>query len=262
MSFSAFGFEIQDSVAHITLNQPERGNPLDECFCAEFNAIATVCASDPAVRAVLIDAKGRFFSVGGDLQSLTRDRADLARFVLSATANLHMGVARFARMRAPVIMAVHALAAGGAVALAAAADFVLAAPGAAFYAAFTGIGICGDSGTSHYLPRRVGPRRAAEFLILNETWSAQAAREAGLITRVVEEDRLQIEALALAQKLADGPTRAFGEIKALLLDSPTRSLEAQLEQEAHAMVRCVQTEDAWNGMGAVKGKTKPAFEGR
>ena len=128
MELTAFAFEIKEGVAHITLNQPERGNPFDRRFAEEFDYLATECTIRPEVRSVLIDAKGRFFSVGGDLNALASSREELARFVSVATSDLHMGIARFARMNAPVVMAVHAMAAGGAVALVAGADFVLAAP--------------------------------------------------------------------------------------------------------------------------------------
>ena len=81
MDLTAFAFEIKDGVAHITMNQPERGNPIDARFAAEFDWLATECSVRPEVRAVLLDAKGRFFSVGGDLNDLSRSREDLARFV-------------------------------------------------------------------------------------------------------------------------------------------------------------------------------------
>src|SRR6202008_3152593 len=109
---SAFAFEIKDGVAHITMNQPERGNPLDRRFAEEFNWLGTECTVRPDVRSVLIDATGRFFSVGGDLNGLMRRREDLARFVSVATSDLHVGISRLARMNAPVVIAVHGMAAG------------------------------------------------------------------------------------------------------------------------------------------------------
>ncbi|MGD5652401.1 enoyl-CoA hydratase-related protein, partial [Xanthomonas citri pv. citri] len=151
--------------------------------------------------------------------------------------DLHMAISRFARMNAPVVMAVHALAAGGAVALVAGADFALASPAAKFYAAFAGIGIVSDSGGSYYLPRRMGARRAAHCLMLNETLTADEAATAGLINRVVSTDSLGQEAWALAKQLALGPTLAYGEIKNLLISSETEGLEGQLENEARAMAR-------------------------
>ena len=223
MELTAFAFKIKDGVAHITMNQPDRGNPLDSRFAEEFNWLATECTVRPEVRSVLIDAAGRFFSVGGDLNALTRSREDLARFVSVATSDLHMGISRFARMNAPVVAAVHGMAAGGAVALVAGADFALASPNAKFYAAFSGIGIISDSGGSYFLPRRMGSRRAAQFLMLNETLTAGEAADAGLINRVVAADALADEALALARRLAEGPTLAYGEAKNLLLSSPIES---------------------------------------
>lgn len=262
MELSAFAFEIVDGVAHVTMNQPDRGNPIDRVFARELNEIATECSVNPAVRAVLLDANGRFFSVGGDLNSLASSRDGLARFVPEATADLHMAISRFARMNAPVVAAVHALAAGGTVALLAGADFVLASPVAKFYAAFTGIGIVSDSGASYYLPRRMGLRRATQFLLMNETLSADEAVATGLINKVVAADALNVEAWALAKRLAEGPTLAYGEIKNLLISSSVDSLETQLENEARAMGRAARTEDAWNAIRALVEKRKPSFQGR
>jgi 2-(1,2-epoxy-1,2-dihydrophenyl)acetyl-CoA isomerase len=262
MELTAFAFEIVDGVAHITMNQPDRGNPIDDRFAAEFDHLATECSVRPDVRSVLIDAKGRFFSVGGDLSALTRSREDLARFVSGATSNLHMGISRFARLNAPVVIAVHGMTAGGAVALVAGADFAVASANAKFYAAFAGIGIISDSGGTYFLPRRMGSRRAMQFYMLNETLSAAEAASTGLINKVVEAEALQDEAWALARRLAQGPTTAYGEAKNLLLSSPMESLEAQLENEARAMARVTRTDDAWNAMRTVLAKQKPTFAGR
>jgi 2-(1,2-epoxy-1,2-dihydrophenyl)acetyl-CoA isomerase len=262
MELSAFTFEVKQGVAHITMNQPERGNPLDGRFAEEFNWLATECAVRPEVRAVLIDSVGRFFSVGGDLNALMQSREDLARFVSAVTSDLHMGISRFARMNAPVVASVHGLAAGGAVSLIAGADFVLASQSAKFYSAFAGIGVINDSGGSYFLPRRMGSRRAAQFLMLNETLSATEAAATGLINRVVDHDALAQEAWTLAARLAKGPTVAYGEAKNLFLSSLTESLEAQLENEARAMARVTRTEDAWDAMRAVLAKQTPTFQGR
>src|SRR5579862_3908176 len=110
MELAAFAFEVKDDVAHITLNQPERGNPFDQRFAEEFDCLATECTVRADVRAVLIDAAGRFFSVGGDLNALSQSRemlmcraevatetkrARFSRLWLSATSDLHMGISRF-----------------------------------------------------------------------------------------------------------------------------------------------------------------------
>jgi 2-(1,2-epoxy-1,2-dihydrophenyl)acetyl-CoA isomerase len=259
MTESSINFVVDDGVGILTLAQAARGNPFDGKFCAELNAIATQCSMGRDIRSILIRAEGRFFSVGGDLNSLASSREGLAHFVPAATADLHMAISRLARSNAPVVAAVHALAAGGAVAFLAGADFVLASPEAAFYAAFTGIGISCDTGGSYFLPRRVGSRKAAAFLLLNQTWSAEEAMTSGLVTQIVQRDDLDAEALKLARKLAAGPTRAYGEIKNLLLSSFEQSLEGQLEIEARAMARSSATEDAWQALNTVKVKQKPTF---
>ena len=90
MKLTAFAFEIKDGVAHITCDQGERGNPIDRAFAHEFNELATECTVNPEVRAVLIDARGRFFGVGGDLNALASSREGLARFIPDATADLQV----------------------------------------------------------------------------------------------------------------------------------------------------------------------------
>lgn len=262
MTYEAFTLEVADGIGHVRLTQPERGNPFDAAFLDEISRVATECDENDGVRAVLLEATGRFFSVGADLRMLTKDRDELRRIIKNGTAGLHMAVSRFTRMDAPVVTAVHALAAGGGVAIAAASDFCLAGRSARFYCGYTGIGLTPDGGATAMVVRRVGSRRAADFFMRNRNWSAEEALEYGLISEVVEDDQLSARARELATELASGPTRAYGELKNLLLSAQDQTLEAQLEDEARAMSRIVRTEDAWNAMSAVLAKDTPRFEGR
>ncbi|MGQ0842217.1 enoyl-CoA hydratase/isomerase family protein [Actinokineospora sp.] len=257
----AITLDLRDGVAHLTLNQPERGNPFDLRLCAELSHAAAECDENRAVRAVLIDAAGPFFSVGGDVKSMTRDRDGLGLFMKTGTVGLHSAISRFARMDAPVVVAVHALAVGGGVVLSAAADFCLAARSARFYAGYTGIGLSCDGAGSVFLPRRIGVRRTAEFLMRNQNWTADEANDRGLLTDVVDDADLPSTAWDLAAELAQGPTRAFGEIKNLLLSTWEQPLEAQLEQEARAIARTARTEDAWTGLTEVAARRTPRFRG-
>jgi 2-(1,2-epoxy-1,2-dihydrophenyl)acetyl-CoA isomerase len=262
MTYSAFELEVVDGVGHVTLNQPDRGNPIDLTFTHEFNEIATELDEDPRVRSVLIDARGRYFSVGADLKSMVSGSAeDLPNFVKRGTSGAHMALSRLARMRAPVVVSVHALAVGGSVALCATADFCVAARTATFYAGYTGIGLVPDMGGSYYLPRRVGTRRATEFLMRNRTWTADQAAEYGLINDAFDDSELAAESWALARELAAGPTSAFGEIKNLLQSTYEQPVEAQMEYEARAMVRVTRGDDVWKAMNAVLAKQKPTFTG-
>jgi len=262
MTYDSFALQIADGIAHLTLNQPTRGNPLDLRFATELSQIANVLEGDPAVRCVLIDAAGKYFGVGADLKTMNQDREALPVFIKHATTVLHSALARFARMDAPVIVATHALTVGGYVALCAMADFCLAARSARFYAAYTGIGLVCDGGGSTFIPRRVGTRRAAEFLLRNQMWSADKALAAGLVNSVHDDDALQADAWALARELAAGPTRAFGEIKNLLLSTWEQPIEAQMELEARAMVRATRSEDGWAGVCSVADRRQPGFVGR
>lgn len=253
--------EIADGIGRVTLAQPDRGNPFDLAFCTALSRVATECDENTSVRAVLIEAQGPYFTVGADLRTMTREREQLPRFIKDATVGLHSAISRFARMNAPVVLAAHALVVGGGVALSAAADFCLAARSARFYAAYTGIGLLCDGGGSTFLPRRVGVRRTAEFFMRNQTWTADEAREHGLVTRVVEDDDLPATAANLAVELAAGPTASFGEIKNLLLSTWEQPIEAQMELEARAMARVCRTDDAWTGVTEVAARRRPVFRG-
>jgi 2-(1,2-epoxy-1,2-dihydrophenyl)acetyl-CoA isomerase len=255
-------FDVADGIAHVTLNQPERGNPFDQRFCDELSWIAATCDGDPAVRAILLDAAGPFFSVGLDLKTVLHDRDGLPAWVKHSTGAMNSALSRFARGNAPVIAAVHALCVGGGTALVASADFCLAASSASFYAAYCGVGLSCDVGGTTWLPRRLGVRGAAEFLMRNQKWSADEACRRGLVSEVVDDADLSAAARALALELAQGPTLAYGEIKNLLLSVHELPIEAQLEQESRAMARIVTTEDAWTGITEVANRRKPIFDGR
>jgi 2-(1,2-epoxy-1,2-dihydrophenyl)acetyl-CoA isomerase len=262
MSYKSFRFEIAEGVAHVTFDQPDRGNPMDLDFNTELSRIATECDETAGVRCVLIDAVGKYFGVGADLKTMNRDRAELQIFIKNATVGLHSALSRFARMDAPVVVATHALTVGGFVSLCAAADFCIAAQSARFYSAYTGIGLVCDGGGSTFLPRRVGTRKATEFYLRNQTWSAEEALQNGLINQVVPDADLHDRAWALARELASGPTRAYGEIKNLILSTWEQPIEAQMELEARAMARVTRTEDGWNGICDVGARRKPRFVGR
>lgn len=262
MEYSSLRLEFHDGLASLTLTQAERGNPFDAVFCAELPAALDACASRSDLRAVLISAEGKYFSVGGDLKTLSSDRVALPSFVARAVEGMNASILTLSRLEVPTIACVHGMTAGGAVGLAAACDFVVAGASARFHAAFAGIGIVCDSGLSYHLPRRVGLRRASEFILLNETWDAQLASEFGLVNNLAPDANVFAEALNLATRMAAGPTRAFSEIKRLLSSSLSASLEQQLANEALAMNGVASTEDAWNAIVAKATKKTPHFQGK
>lgn len=261
MKLKAFDFEISNGVGRITLNQSDRGNPIDADFCREFKQLAIECDENIAVRSVLIDAYGPSFSVGGDIKSMIENRASLPSSIKSAASDLHEGIARLSRADVPVVLAAKSMVAGGANGLVAAADIVIAAENAKFYAAFTMLGFSCDSGSSYFMPRRVGSRKATEFYLLNQTWSADQALEYGLINFIVAESELSTESRMLAEELASGPTCAFGEIKRLMLSSFDQPLEKQLADETNAVARTAKTDDSWSALNSFVAKQEIFFKG-
>jgi 2-(1,2-epoxy-1,2-dihydrophenyl)acetyl-CoA isomerase len=253
---------LDEGLANIILNQPERGNPIDGEFCREFGLCIAELSERDDVRAVLLSARGRLFSVGGDLTSLVKQGDALPRTIKAWTADLHAAIARMVRMRAPVVAAVHGNVAGGSVSLMAAADLVVMAETARISAAFSRIGFSPDSGSTTTVTRRIGVARARRFFLLSETLDARTALSLGLADFVVAENVVQSEATRIAKELAAGPTEAFGAIKRLFYQAPDRSLESQLEDEAQTLAAISRTEDAREGVRAFVEKRKPIFAGK
>lgn len=253
---------IEDGLARVTLTQGERGNPIDGAFCRDLCDLSVALATNPDIRAILLTAEGRFFSVGGDIKAFVKDRAALPGIVLDWTASLHPAIARFQKMNAPIVCAAHGDVAGGSVALAAMSDFLFAAEGVKFTAAFSMIGYCADSGSTISLSNRMGLSRAKRFLILSETLDAREAEATGLVDFTVPAEAMTAAAEKLALKLAKGPTLAYGEIKRTIQSARVEGYEAQLENEAQALAKLAATDDAWEGLTAFAERRKPEFKGR
>jgi 2-(1,2-epoxy-1,2-dihydrophenyl)acetyl-CoA isomerase len=128
--------------------------------------------------------------------------------------------------------------------------------------AFSQIGFSCDSGSTVTLTARLGAARAKRFVMLGEVWSSTEAQQAGLVDKVVPDDRLAAEALAIATHLAEGPTVAYGEIKRLFMRASAIQMEAMLEDEALTLARVSTTHDAREGIASQVEKRKPVFQGR
>jgi 2-(1,2-epoxy-1,2-dihydrophenyl)acetyl-CoA isomerase len=262
MAYSALRLETSDGLARLTFTEAARGNPVDGQFSSEMCEAAVQLSESPDVRCVLIAAEGKMFSVGGDIRAFMQDLDTLPLMIKRWTTTLHSAIARLQRMNAPLVAAVHGVCAGGMSAVVAGCDVVVAAEEAKFVAAYPGIGFSCDAGSSVMYSRRMGFGRARKFLLLNETLSAPAALAAGLVDEVVSGEQLSLRALAIAQQLAAGPTRAFGEIRRLMMSAQDQPLETQLELEAQALARCAGTADAREGLTAFSSRRKPSFTGR
>jgi 2-(1,2-epoxy-1,2-dihydrophenyl)acetyl-CoA isomerase len=262
ISTKTFDCNISDGLSHIVLNQPDRGNPIGGEFCREFTLCIAELSERADVRSVLLSARGRLFSVGGDLMSLVKQEDALPRTIKAWTADLHGAIARMVRMRAPMVAAVHGNVAGGSVSLMAAADLVVIAESARISSAFSKIGFSPDSGSTTTVTRRIGVARARRFFLLGETLDARTALSLGLVDFVVPDNAVQGEAERMARELAAGPTEAYGAIKRLFSHTLDRSLESQLEEEAQTLATISRTADAREGVKAFVEKRKPVFVGR
>ncbi len=254
--------EVRDGVGWLTFTRPAHANTFDMAFVNEISEYANRCASDPEIRAVVITGEGKFFSAGGDAKLFVELGDELPAAVLEMTGPLHSAVARFAQMDAPVIAAVNGPAAGGGLCLVAMADLAIAARSAKFVVAFPGIGFSIDTGGSYFLPKVIGPRRALELALTGRTLNADEALAWGLVNKVVDDADLLKEAGALATKLAQGPSKAFGEIKRLVHMGFVEGMETHMEREARVLSGLTRSEDAKEGVRAFSEKRPPKFVGR
>jgi 2-(1,2-epoxy-1,2-dihydrophenyl)acetyl-CoA isomerase len=261
-TYQTLQYDVSEGVATLTLHRPDAANAIDLTLGRELMDAVTRAESDARVRALLLTGSGKMFSGGGDLASFAKLGDDLGRTLRELTGYLHLSVSRLLRLKAPVVVAVNGVAAGGGMSLALSGDLVLAAESARFTMAYTRIGLVPDGGSSHVLPRLVGLRRAQELIFTNRVLSAQEALEWGLVTRVLPDAELMAEARKLARTLADGPTAAFGATKRLLLSTFSESAEAQMELESQSIARAGESADGREGIGAFLEKRAASFQGR
>ena len=259
MDFEFLTMTQEDGVATITLNRPDAANAFHLELCQEIYQAALACDTS-SVRAVVMTGAGRFFCAGGDMASF-QAAEDPAALVKEMTLYLHGAVSRFARMSAPVIMAVNGTAAGGGLSLAMAGDLVLAADTAKFTFAYTKGGLTPDGSSTYFVPRILGLRRTAELMLTNRVLTADEAVAWGLINRVLPGDSLMIEAMELANQLAAGPTAAHARIKTMLHATFSEGLETQMESEALNIAASIQGSDGQEGIAAFREKRPPNFTG-
>lgn len=250
-----------DGVARLTLNRPDAANAIDVALARSLADATARLANDHTVRAVLLSGAGARFCGGGDVRAFAESGDRLHEQLEQVISFLHPAIESLARLDAPVVAAVQGSAAGAGLALVAGADLVLAGASAKLVMAYTGIGLVPDGGSTWYLPRVVGWRRAVELALTNRVLSAEEASQWGLVTRVVPDGDLMSEAKALVATLAAGPTRALGAAKRLLRDTFAHDLHAQLAAEAAAMLEAGQSADGREGVAAFTEKRPARFRG-
>jgi enoyl-CoA hydratase/carnithine racemase len=258
-----FRLRMEGAVAVVSLDRPERKNPLTFESYAELRDMFRALPDAEEVKAVVFAPNGGNFSSGGDVHDIigplvgmdmkrriafTRLTGDLVK------AMLHCG--------RPVIAAVDGVCVGAGAIIAMAADIRFATPAAKTAFLFTKVGLAGcDMGACAMLPRIIGQGRAAELLYTGRTMSAEEGERWGFFNRLVPADRLEAEAVAFARELAGGPIFAHMMTKTQLLQEWSMSLDQAIEAEAQAQAICMQTSDFERAYRAFVAKQKPAFEG-
>jgi len=260
-----FRFEASadGKVATVTLNRPEKKNPLTFDSYAELRDLfrGLVHASD--VKAVVVTGAGGNFSSGGDVHEIIGPLTTMAAPELLAFTRMTGDLVKAIRhCPQPVIAAVDGVCAGAGAMVALAADLRLGTPAAKTAFLFVRVGLAGaDMGACALLPRTIGQGRAAELLLTGRAMSAGEGSAWGFFNRVVATDALAAEAAALARALADGPTFAHGITKTLLHQAWALDLDAEIEAEAQAQALCMQTADFRRAYEAFATKRSPRFEG-
>jgi 2-(1,2-epoxy-1,2-dihydrophenyl)acetyl-CoA isomerase len=259
MAYEHLRLEISPAaVARLSIVRPDRLNALAAQTVDELRG-AVEEAGRSGARCLLLTGDGRGFSSGADLASEGGLPEDAG-----AALEKHFNplIEALFALDIPVVAAVNGPCAGAGCSLALSADIVVAGRSAYFLQAFVNIGLIPDAGATWLLPRLVGRARALEMMMLGERIPAERALEWGMIARVVEDEHLASEGVALATRLARGPTRALGLIRKLARDAQGVPLGQALAAERAAQREAGRTEDFRSGVAAFLQKREPRFDGR
>lgn len=262
-SFNSITLECQNNVARITLNRPERLNSMAPDMADDIRS-ALDWMGVLGARALLITGEGRGFCSGADL-AMDRTATAVGGGANSQKAlrtSYNPMLMALANLEIPVVVAVNGPAAGIGCSFALSGDFTLASKSAYFLQAFVNIGLVPDGGSSWILPRLIGLPRATQMMMLGEKISAEQAEQWGMIYKAVDDDKLLDEAQALAERLANGPTVALGNMRKILRAGLSQSYSETLDSEARGQYLAGNSADAVEGIIAFLQKRKTQFSGK
>ncbi|PKR51917.1 enoyl-CoA hydratase/isomerase family protein [Thalassospira marina] len=259
--------KIENDIATITLNRPDRMNALDGAMIAGLlHALDQIETEIKNIGAVIVTGSGGTFMAGGDVKffhQLSDIPAEEAHPQISAMIDkVHHIVTRLVNLPCPVIASACGAVAGFGVSLLNACDMAIAASETVFTLAYCHIGTSPDGGSTHSLVRLVGMKKAKEIALLGDRFDAAEALRLGLVNQVVDAGDLEKATAKLAARLAAGPRGALARTKALLNNSPEMDLQSQLAAEAKAFAECAISADFREGVAAFAEKRKPVFNGK
>jgi 2-(1,2-epoxy-1,2-dihydrophenyl)acetyl-CoA isomerase len=263
MTYQHILFGIENGIASLTLNRPDKLNSFTVAMHLEVQEALAQVRADDTVRVMVLTGAGRGFCAGQDLS----DRAvapgdapvDLGESIEKYYAPL---VLALRALPFPVICAVNGVAAGAGANIPLACDIVIAARSASFVEVFCKLGLIPDTGGTYFLPRALGTARAMGLAMLGEKLSAEQAAEWGLIWKCVDDDKLAAEVQALARHFATAPTLGLAKAKQSIYASPQHTLEQQLALECSMMRELGRSEDYREGVAAFMDKRTPQFKGK
>jgi 2-(1,2-epoxy-1,2-dihydrophenyl)acetyl-CoA isomerase len=252
-------FSKENTIAVIKLNRPDKFNCFNREMALQMQSALDDAANDKIIRAIYITGEGKAFCAGQDLsEAMDANGPGIAKIV---DEHYNPIIKRIRAIEKPIVCGVNGVAAGAGANIALACDVVVAGKSASFLQAFSKIGLIPDSGGTFFLPRLIGIQRASALMMLGDKVVAADALQYGMLYKVFDDNELQQGALALAQILAQMPTKGLGLTKRLLNQSFTNNLDGQLQAELTEQVNAANSYDYNEGVNAFLEKRKPVFKG-
>ena len=259
-----FDFAVDDGVATVRLNRPEKYNPLTFDSYADLRDLLHELPQRGDVRVLVVRGEGKAFCAGGDVNEIIGEliRMD-ARDLMAFTKMTGDVIKAMRECPIPIISGIQGVAAGAGAVVALASDFRIVARSGRFAFLFTKVGLSGgDMGAAYLLPRVVGAGRATQMLMLGDTVDATTAERYGLVSELVDDDGLDDACSRLARRLADGPTLAYAQTKSLITREMDMPLGAAMELDAMTQALLMTTHDHTEFHAAFTEKREPRWTGR
>lgn len=255
-------FDVREHVAYITLNNPAQMNPVTAEVMQDLVQCLDYCERESDVRAIVLRGAGGNFTAGGNVKGM-KERLD--KGINTTKSGIRSGgefIMRLKTISKPTIAWIEGAVAGVGMSMAMACDFSIAEETAKMVFAFVNIGFVPDGGVAYMLSKAVGPARATELLMSGKRFSGAQAKEWGIITEAVPKEQLEETVQKYIKKYSNGPSVAYGQLKAMINNISYRELNACMQMEVNAQYVCSLSEDHYNAVTAFVEKRKPEFKGK